>query len=46
MQNACGGGEKIKKVEVYKTNTWWNKEEAKIVRFGEEKVMEVEIETN
>lgn len=40
------GGEKIKKVEVYKTNTWWNKEEGKIVRFGEEKVMEVEIETN
>lgn len=40
------GGEKIKKVEVYKTNIWWNKEEGKIVRFGEEKVMEVEIETN
>ena len=40
------GGEKIKKVEVYKTNIWWNKEKGKIVRFGEEKVMEVEIETN
>ena len=40
------GWERIKKVEVYKTNTWWNKKEGKIVRFGEEKVMEVEIETN
>jgi hypothetical protein len=40
------GEEKINKVEVYKTNTWWNKEEAKIVKFGEEKVMEVDIETN
>lgn len=40
------GGEKIEKVEVYKTYTWWNKEEAKIVRFGEEKVMEVDIEAN
>lgn len=40
------GGEQIEKVEVYKANIWWNKEEGKIVRFGEEKVMEVEIETN
>lgn len=38
------GGEKIKKVEVYKTNTWWNKQEGKIARYGELKVLNVEIE--
>lgn len=35
--------EKIKKVEVYKTNTWWNKEDLKINRFDRLKVMEVNI---
>lgn len=40
------GGENIKKIEVYKTNTWWNKEESQIVKFDTNKIMEIDIETN
>ncbi len=38
--------EQIKKVEVYKTNIWWDKEKSKIVKFGYKKIMDINIENN
>ena len=45
-QKRFQGKKDIVRVEVIKYNTWWNKNERKIVRYGKEKIMDINVEDN
>ena len=42
-QKRFHGRRDIVKVEVIKYNTWWNKDELEIVRYGNEKIMDINV---
>lgn len=43
-QKRFQGKKRIVKVEVIKYNTWWNKNERKIIRYGNKKIMDINVE--
>lgn len=40
------GEKNIVRIEVNKYNTWWNKDQGQIVRYGEKKIMDINVEEN
>lgn len=40
------GKKNIVRIEVNKYNTWWNKDQGQIVRYGEKKIMDINVEEN